>query len=177
MSFRRRTSETIAGLQRELEALKADLAQASAKLDAPPAEPPPMEPPVPGASLSDVQDAVRELTERLDGLDRRQLGDHESIRLRLEELTVQFTNQLVEMGHELDGTHQLVTSQLAAQEQRLEELAATANGQPATAEPALIEELRANQVRIANDLARHQIAMKQDLSAFAELINRTRRST
>ena len=44
---------------------------------------------------------------------------------------MQFTNQLVEMGHELDATNQLVTSQLAAQEQRLEELAVAANGQTA----------------------------------------------
>ena len=75
------------------------------------------------------------------------------------------------MGHELDGGHQQVASQLAAQEQRLEELAAAAaaagrqNG-----EAALVEELRANQVRIANDLARHEIAFRQDLAALAELV-------
>ena len=58
MSFRRRTSETIAGLQRELDALKADVAQANAKLDAPPPEPATaMKPPEPGASLGDVQEA------------------------------------------------------------------------------------------------------------------------
>ena len=133
-------------------------------------------PPAPGTSLTEVQDLVRSLAERVDGLDARQVQDHERLSLRLEELTTQFSNQLVEMGHELDGGHQHVASQLAAQEQRLEELAAAAaaagrqNG-----EAALVEELRANQVRIANDLARHEIAFRQDLAALAELVNRTRR--
>jgi hypothetical protein len=120
---------------------------------------------------------VRSLADRVDGLDARQLQDHERLSLRLEELTTQFSNQLVEMGHELDGGHQQVASQLAAQEQRLEELATAAAGGGRNGEAALVEELRANQVRIANDLARHEIAFRQDLAALAELVNRSRRSS
>ena len=106
-----------------------------------------------------------------------QLQDHERLSLRLEELTAQFSNQSVEMGHELDGGHQQVASQLAAQEQRLEELAAVAaTGGGKNGEAALVEELRANQVRIANDLARHEIAFRQDLATLAELVNRSRRT-
>ena len=181
MSFRRRTTETIADLQRQLASLRATVGEQSSPASA--VEPPPafadraLAPPSPGTSLTEVQDLVRSLAERVDGLDARQLQDHERLSLRLEELTAQFSNQLVEMGHELDGGHQHVASQLAAQEQRLEELAAVAAaGGGHNGEAALVEELRANQVRIANDLARHEIAFRQDLAALAELVNRSRRT-
>jgi hypothetical protein len=181
MSFRRRTTETIADLQRQLAALTATVSEQSSAVgaDEPPAiSHPELAPPSPGTSLTEVHELVRSLADRVDGLDARQLQDHERLSLRLEELTTQFSNQLVEMGHELDGGHQQVASQLAAQEQRLEELAAAAAaGGGRNGEAALVEELRANQVRIANDLARHEIAFRQDLAALAELVNRSRRSS
>jgi len=182
MSFRRRTSETIAGLQRELDSLKAQVSAAppntpeSADGATPPSEATvasEFAPPSPGSSLSDVHDQVKALIEQVDGLDRRQLQDHERLSLRLEELTAQFTNQLLEIGGELDTTHQRLVSQLAAQDQRFEELStmASTNGK---SPDALIEELRANQVRIANDLARHEIAVRQDLATLADLVSRSR---
>ena len=179
MSFRRRTTETITDLQRQLASLTATVAEQSSAAEPPPAFPDPtLAPPSPGTSLTEVQELVRSLAERVDGLDARQLQDHERLSLRLEELTTQFSNQLVEMGHELDGGHQQVASQLAAQEQRLEELATVAAaGGGHNGEAALVEELRANQVRIANDLARHEIAFRQDLAALAELVNRSRRTS
>jgi hypothetical protein len=189
MSFRRRTSETIADLQRQVEILRTDVEDAhdrSASVPPPPTLSPgpdaALAPPPPGTSLAEVHDMVKSLGARVDGLDARQLGDHERLSLRLEELTAQFSNQLVEMGHELDGSHQHVASQLAAQEQRLEELAVAASVAgaggvgPNDNAAELVEELRANQVRIANDLARHEIAVRQDLAALAELVNRSRRS-
>jgi hypothetical protein len=172
MSFRRRTTETIADLQRQVAALTAAAAPAPPAADQVESS---LAPPAPGTSLTEVQDLLRGLAERVDGLDARQLRDHERLSLRLEELTTQFSNQLVEMGHELDGGHQQVASQLAAQEQRLEELAAAAAAGSTNGQAHLVEELRANQVRIANDLARHEIAFRQDLAALAELVNRTRR--
>jgi hypothetical protein len=183
MSFRRRTSETIAGLQRELDTLKAQVAAASPDTgdDAPGAPAaseataePDFAPPAPGTSLSEVHDQVKGLIEQVDGLDRRQLRDHERLSLRLEELTAQFTNQLLEIGGELDATHQRLISQLAAQDQRFEELSSMASTNGKGSPGALIEELRANQVRIANDLARHEIAVRQDLATLAELVNRSR---
>jgi hypothetical protein len=191
MSFRRRTSETIADLQRQVEALRVEVKDAPGGPSIPPpptVSPGPdaaLAPPPPGTSLTEVHDLVKSLGERVDGLDARQLGDHERLSLRLEELTAQFSNQLVEMGHELDDGHQHVASQLAAQEQRLEELAVAASVAASRAGSVgpndnaaeLVEELRANQVRIANDLARHEIAVRQDLAALAELVNRSRRTT
>jgi hypothetical protein len=174
MSFRRRTTESIAELQRELETLK------TGQTAPPPPPAPPSEgallPPSPGTSLTEVHELVRALGDRVDGLDHRQLEDHERLSLRLEELTTQFTNQLLEIGGELDAAHQHLTSQLTAQEQRFEALAAASNaGNGAGAPPpALVDELRTNQIRIANDLARHEIAVRQDLAALAELVNRSR---
>jgi exonuclease VII large subunit len=183
MSFRRRTSETIAGLQQELDALKAQVAQASPP-PSPPAPPPPppptaaaapLTPPAPGNSLAEVHDLVRELSQRVEGLDQRQLRDHERLSLRLEELTTQFTNQLVELDHELDSAHQSLTSRLTAQDQRFDALTtARANDHDDESATALVEELRTNQVRIANDLARHEIAIRQDLANLAELVHRSR---
>ena len=175
MSFRRHTRETIADLQRQVASLTTTIADRQAGPAY--AEGGTMAPPSPGTSLADIQDLVRTLTDRVDGLDARQVQDHERLGLRLEELTAQFSNQLVEMGHELDGGHQHVASQLAAQEQRLDELvAAMATSRNGNGQVALVEELRANQVRIANDLARHEIAFRQDLAALAELVNRSRRT-
>ena len=179
MSFRRRTSETIASLQRELDALKAQVTEAAAPAAPPPVEETapaePLAPPLTGTSLTDLHDLLRELSTRVDGLDDRQLRDHERLSLRLEELTTQFTNQLVELDHELENAHQSLTSRLTAQDQRFDALsAARANGHDEKAEAALVEELRTNQVRIANDLARHEIAIRQDLAHLAELVNRSR---
>jgi hypothetical protein len=69
-----------------------------------------------------------------------------------------------------------VASQLAAQEQRFEELAQRSSTGDGQGQDALVEELRSNQIRIANDLARHEIAFRQDLAALAELVNRSRRA-
>jgi hypothetical protein len=183
MSFRRRTSETIVDLQRQL----ADLTTKMGDGQAVAAQPPPvptasadaLAPPLPQTSLADIHDLVKSLGDRVDGLDARQLGDHERLSLRLEEVTTQFSNQLVEMSRELDDGHQQVARQLAAQEQRLEELGASATKADGSdgeddGRAKLVEELRANQVRIANDLARHEIAVRQDLAAMAELVNRSR---
>src|SRR5262245_1354362 len=182
MSFRRRTSESIAELQRELAELRAQVPNGEtspvepgepAELTAP-TDDAPLPPPPPGTSLTDVHDLVRGLSDRVDGLDARQVADHERLSLRLEELTTQFTNQLLEIGGELDATHQRISSQLAAQDQRFDELRAVASTNGTGSPHALVEELRANQVRIANDLARHEIAVRQDLAVLADLVSRTR---
>jgi hypothetical protein len=173
MTFRRRTSETIAGLQRELEAMRSEMA--AKPLPAPPASPvTSLEPPSPGTSLTEIHDLVRGLAKRVDGVDRRQLEDHERLRLRLEELTAQFTNQLTEMGHELDAAHRQLSSELAAQAQRFDALGSAAGNGDGARPSAVLDELRTNQVKIANDLARHEIALRQDLAALADLVNRSR---
>jgi Skp family chaperone for outer membrane proteins len=71
---------------------------------------------------------------------------------RVTQMTTAITNQL----HELDAD--------------IEKLAATADA--ASAET--VNELRANQVRIANEQARYAIALRQDLAELAELLRRNR---
>ncbi len=119
---------------------------------------------------------INALAGRVDGLDERQRTDHGLVSLRLEELTAQFSNQLTELSNELETGHKQMTSQLAAQDQRLEELVQRSATDDGPGQDALVEELRSNQIRIANDLARHEIAFRQDLAALAELVNRSRRS-
>lgn len=174
MSFRRRTNEALAQLQQQV----ADL---GTKVQ--PAVPPPppgdagFDAPSPGTSLADLSDLIQGLATRVDGLDERQRSDHRLVSLRLEELTAQFSNQLMELGNELEAGHKQVASQLAAQEQRLEELVQRSADGDGPGQDALVEELRSNQIRIANDLARHEIAFRQDLAALAELVNKSRRAT
>ena len=71
---------------------------------------------------------------------------------RVTQMTTAITNQL----HELDAD--------------IEKLAAMADA--ASAET--VNELRANQVRIANEQARYAIALRQDLAELAELLRRNR---
>jgi stress response protein SCP2 len=71
---------------------------------------------------------------------------------RVTQMTTAITNQI----HELDAD--------------IEKLAATADA--ASAET--VNELRANQVRIANEQARYAIALRQDLAELAELLRRNR---
>jgi DNA repair exonuclease SbcCD ATPase subunit len=172
MSFRRRTNEALAQLQQQV-------AELGTKVQ-PAVPPPPGEPafdaPMPGTSLGDLSEMVQTLASRVDGLDERQRGDHERVSLRLEELTAQFSNQLTELGNELEAGHKQMSSQLAAQEQRLEELAQRSASENGSGQDMLVEELRSNQIRIANDLARHEIAFRQDLAALAELVNKSRRA-
>jgi DNA repair exonuclease SbcCD ATPase subunit len=174
MSFRRRTNEALAQLQQQVAELGT-----TAQSTVPPLPPPsdaPFDAPTPGTSLADLSEMVHALATRVDGLDERQRGDHERVSLRLEELTAQFSNQLTELGNELEAGHKEMASQLAAQEQRLEELVQRSVSGDGSGQDALVEELRSNQIRIANDLARHEIAFRQDLAALAELVNKSRRT-
>ena len=172
MSFRRRTNEALAQLQQQV----ADLGTKVQPAVPPPPNGPGFDAPTPGTSLADLTEMIHSLAGRVDGLDERQRTDHELVSLRLEELTAQFSNQLTELGNELEAGHKQMTSQFAAQEQRLEELAQRSASEDGAGQDALVEELRSNQIRIANDLARHEIAFRRDLAALAELVNKSRRS-
>jgi hypothetical protein len=172
MSFRRRTNEALAQLQRQVADLGTKVQPA---VPAPPGESS-FDAPTPGTSLADLSDMINALAGRVDGLDERQRTDHGLVSLRLEELTAQFSNQLTELSHELEAGHKQMTSQLAAQDQRLEELVQRSAADDGPGQDALVEELRSNQIRIANDLARHEIAFRQDLAVLAELVNRSRRA-
>jgi hypothetical protein len=200
MGFRRRTNDQLAQLRAELDGLRAleqerraaaevatraqsEVATAEASTATPDTDTPAapaFEPPAPGSSLDDVRAALEALSERVDGLDVRHTTDRERVQARLDEITVLLTNQLTELSSELEAGHASLRTQLDAQSARVEELAseaarlAEATPSPADDERviALLEELRSNQVRIANDLARHEISVRQDVATLAELVKR-----
>ena len=91
---------------------------------------------------------VDELRTSIHALEERLTG----VDSRVTHMTTAITNQL----HELDS--------------EIERLAQTADA--ASAET--VSQLRANQVRIANEQARYAITLRQDLAELAELLRRSR---
>ena len=108
---------------------------------------------------------------------------------RVEEVAVQLTNQLHELSGELDSAHRGLDDRLAAldaltagrlaavernQEERLgafraelEAMAAEGDG-----DDGRLDELIERQARIANEVARHEIAFQQELAALADRLLR-----
>jgi hypothetical protein len=138
---------------------------------------------VPGTSLSATLAELRSLAQRVERVDTAEAEHHEQIRLRLDEVTTLLTNQLSELTGEFEQTQSELYHRLAEQHAHVEELAATAmRAAAATPDPLddillgnQLAELRENQVRIANDLARHEIALRADLASLANLVQGTRR--
>jgi hypothetical protein len=103
------------------------------------------------------------------------------LELRLAELSCALTDQLSELGGELDTAEHATAGRLAELERRLNELTASLpaaerserpDQQPTTEE---LEELRNNQVRIANELARFSIAVREEMAGLASLVPAGRR--
>ena len=107
------------------------------------------------AELLQLREELSRRATELDGV-RRGLGALEDrlsgIDGRITHMSTAVTNQL----HELDA--------------EIERLAATTD----TASAEAVGQLRANQVRIANEQARYAIAMRQDLAELAEMLRRSR---
>jgi hypothetical protein len=103
------------------------------------------------------------------------------LELRLAELSSVLTDQLSELGGELDTAEHATAGRLAELERRLNELTASLpaaersqrQDQQPTAEE--LEELRNNQVRIANELARFSIAVREEMAGLASLVPAGRR--
>jgi predicted nuclease with TOPRIM domain len=188
MGIFRRSSDELSELRSQLDDLRAQLTeeriaraaladQFERRLGVPK-----LPPPVPRTSLSEALADLQALSQRVEGLDGRTAAIHTEVRLRLDEVATQLTNQLSELTGELERTQADLYHQLAEQGAHVEEMAATAlqvaAATPGTADDeALAEhlaELRANQIRIANDLARHEIALRADLATLASLVQGTR---
>ena len=115
---------------------------------------------------------------------------------RLDEVSSALTSQLHELSGELESSHRsvdqrvnaldaLTAGRLAAAEKTQEErmatfraelealVAAHPNGDDETATAtARLEELLERQTRIANEVARHEIAFQQELAALADRLSR-----
>ena len=175
MSFRRRTNEALAQLQqpgrrprRRRRSRLCPPLLAESSFDAP----------HPGTSLADLSDMVRTWPVGWTGSTSGSSATTSWLSLRLEELTAQFSNQLT---RDRQRARRPVTSRWPASSRRRSSASRSWRPRPPPVDgqrrrTALVEELRSNQIRIANDLARHEIAFRQDLAALAELVNRSRRA-
>jgi hypothetical protein len=188
MPLFRRTSQELDELRRSVDELRAQVAEerearasllerVERRLGQPS-----LPPPVPGTSLIETLTELRSLAERVEQVDASTAEHHEQVRLRLDEVTTLLTNQLSELTGELEQTQSELYHRLAEQHAHVEELASTAlRTAAATPDPLddilignQLADLRANQVRIANDLARHEIALRADLAALATLVQGAR---
>ena len=188
--FRRRSEPDphVAELTSELAALRARLdamEQAASRLPAPrpatlpqPTSPAPapapatapatLPPPSVDALTAPLRQALDELSARLDTAEQERVAERDRVDTRLTELSTTITDQL----HELSGGLQTQEERLAAFRAELEAIAA----EPATASDGAtdLDDLRAGQARIANEVARHEIAFQQELAALADRLSRQR---
>jgi hypothetical protein len=136
----------------------------------------PLPAPVPPPDTADLAAKVRALLgDPPPAIDPRRVAELEAAQDRIEhrlgEITAVVANQLSELGGELDVLEHGVARQLADLEARLSAItqASTAAASPSGNGhgPADLEELRANQVRIANELARFSIAVREEMAALS----------
>jgi small-conductance mechanosensitive channel len=127
---------------------------------------PPLPPPSVDALTAPLRQALDELSARFDAAEQERVADRDRVDTRLTELSTTLTDQL----HELSGGLQTQEERLAAFRAELEALAAEPPGDGATD----LDELRAGQARIANEVARHEIAFHQELAALADRLGRQR---
>jgi len=183
--FRRRSEPDshVAELTSQLAALRARLdaiEEAATRLPPPrpatalpPATPstagPPLPPPSVDALTAPLRQALDQLSARFDAAEQERVADRDRVDTRLTELSTTLTDQL----HELSGGLQTQEERLAAFRAELEALAAEPS-EPAGDGAADLDELRAGQARIANEVARHEIAFHQELAALADRLGRQR---
>jgi chromosome segregation ATPase len=127
---------------------------------------PPLPPPSIDALTAPVRQALDELSARFDAAEQERVADRDRVDTRLTELSTTLTDQL----HELSGGLQTQEERLAAFRAELEALAA----EPAADGATDLDELRAGQARIANEVARHEIAFHQELANLADRLGRQR---
>ena len=125
--------------------------------------------PFPTPDTDDLAAKVRQLLGDPDpGIDPRRVEALEAARdrleLRLAELSVVVTNQLSELGGELDAAEHATAARLIEMELQLATLTESVQapaGQLRDPTADELAELRANQVKIANELARFSIAVRE----------------
>jgi len=132
---------------------------------APPAASTPLPPPNVDALTAPLRQALDDLATRLDAAEQERAADRDRVDTRLTELSTTITDQL----DELSGGLQTQDERLAAFRAELEALAA----EPGEGS-AQIDQLLDRQTRIANEVARHEIAFHEELAALADRLSRQR---
>jgi len=139
---------------------------------------------------------IREVDARAAAL----ASEVEGVRMRVAELSEALTRQFDELGHELDGLgertkqhdERLAEVAAAADSAAVQAASASAAAEAASATAAAAgraradaidaatldakaEELRANQARIANELVRFEVALRQEVAHLAEKVQQQSR--
>jgi len=162
----------LAELDRRLAEVQAERSDLQTRLNA--VEHRPLPAPTPPPDTNDLAAKVRALLgdpppaidpRRVDQLE----ASNERLQLRVVELASTLTNQLGELGGEIDAIERSMARRLQELEAQVAEAAkparaAASNGDRPPDE--VLEELRANQVRIANELARFSIAVREEMAAM-----------
>lgn len=133
----------------------------------PPARPNPPPPP-PSTSLEEVKSIADRAAEAVGNLQSQvaQLAERLAATDRSPgELTAAMEARITQLGNEL-------TCQIDELAGELEELRQRSAATVAVGDPAVIDELRAGQVRLANEQARYEIAFRQDLAQLADQLLR-----
>jgi hypothetical protein len=110
-----------------------------------------------------LRHALAELSARLDAAEQARVADRDHLDDRMVELTTTVTNQL----HELSGG-------LESQEERLAAFRAELEALASDRDDGRYDDLTERQTRIANEVARHEIAFQQELAALADRLSRPR---
>lgn len=164
----------LAALDRRLAEAQVENASLQSRLAA--IEHRPLPAPVRQPDVDDLATKVRSLLgDPPPAIDPRRVDELEAsterLQLRVAELASVVTNQLGELGGEVDAIEHAVTRRLEEFEARIAQNGAAAHaaasgpGQPLPED--VLDELRANQVRIANELARFSIAVREEMASLA----------
>jgi hypothetical protein len=152
----------------QLADLSTQVALLRARLDelGRPSPAPSLPPPGVDDLAAPVRRALDELAARLDAAEQAHAADRDRVETRLGELSTTLSDQL----HELSGGLEAQDERLAAFRAELEALATDHDdGGP-------VADLLERQTRIANEVARHEIAFQQELAALADRLTRQRPS-
>jgi hypothetical protein len=163
----------LAELDRRLAAAQFENTDLQARLVA--LETKPLPPPFQTPDTDDLAAKVRMLLgDPPPAADLRRVEALEAARdrleLRLAELSTVVTNQLSELGGELDAAEHATASRLLEMERQLAELTEAVHSPSGRLDHPTeneLAELRANQVRIANELARFSIAVREEMAVLA----------
>jgi DNA repair exonuclease SbcCD ATPase subunit len=153
--FKRRRDDTteLAQLRTELAELRARLESAPLATTGPPPPAPaatavPQVPPQVDAAIDDLRAQVARIDEQLATIDQRMTS-----------VSTELANQLSELSGDIESLG--------------EQLGPSAD---TMLDPALVDDLRSAQSRLANEQARYQIAFRQDLADLAEQLRRPRQT-
>ena len=116
------------------------------------------------------------LTQRLDAVETAQRESTERVDARVGELSTAMNDQLREVSNEIDGGRKRVDEKLAAADSLTAgRLAAfRAELDRLAADDGRLDAVAEKQIRLANELARHEIALREELAAVADRLTRQR---